>query len=82
MRPFSPAWFREEREAATRRWYLWPVSVALGAYLAGGLLWCLYKGFWAGAAFTGFALVAHVFLFAVPSRVGWKACRNARRTAT
>jgi uncharacterized membrane protein len=81
MRPFSPAWFRQERQAAARRWYLWPYSVALGLYFAGGVVWCLYKGFWAGAAFTAAALVGHIFLFAVPSRRASKARRATGRTA-
>jgi hypothetical protein len=58
-----------------------PNSLALGIYFAGGLVCCIYKGFWVDAAFTAAALSAHVFLVAIPSRRAWTARRASRRTA-
>lgn len=65
-----------------RRWYLWPFSLVLGIYFTGGLGWCLYKGFWTGAAFTSAVIVAHVYLFVIPSRGAWQAHRASRRAST
>ncbi len=78
MRPFSSEWWRHERRRA-RPWWLWPYSLALTAYFAGGLVWCLYKTLWLGATSTGLVLALHIPLFVVPSRAPWTAQRAAKR---
>jgi hypothetical protein len=78
MRPFSAAWWRKEQRRP-RQWWLWPYSMMLGIYFAGGFAWCVYKEFWSGAAFTGLVLAAHVHLFVRPSRASWVEHRVAKR---
>lgn len=78
MRPFSAAWFREQRAVVEARWYLWLVVVVFFIYGLGGFVWCVYNRWWVGAAFTTFWLVALVVLFG-PSRRGWQRRRAQRR---
>ncbi len=79
MRSFSSAWWRHELREG-RPWWLWPYSLALTVYFAGGLVWCLYKNFWLGAAFSGLVLTVHILLFVKPSRAPWTAHHAAKRT--
>jgi hypothetical protein len=78
MRPFTAAWFRQERAATAKRWYLWPYYLTLGVFMAGGIAWCVYKAYWSGVAFTSAVLTLHVLLFLMPTRAGWKAHQVAK----
>jgi hypothetical protein len=77
MRPFSSAWWRQERRAVEQRPYLWPGVVVLGLYGLGGLAWCLYNGWWTGAGFTAAWTTALLVLFG-PSRHGWQRRKEER----
>jgi hypothetical protein len=77
MRPFSTAWWRQERRSTEQRWYLWPVTLVLAVYGLGGFAWLIYNGWWAGAAFTAAWMTALVVMFA-PSRNGWRRRRQER----
>jgi hypothetical protein len=64
MRPFSTAWWRQERRSTEQRWYLWPVTLVLAIYGLGSFAWLIYNGWWASAAFTAAWMTALVVRFA------------------
>lgn len=77
VRSLCKSWWRQERQKTEQRWYLWPITLLLAAYGVGGLAWCLYNGWWAGAAFMTFWTTA-LIVMGSPSKVGWEHRKSAR----
>lgn len=60
------------------RWYVWPLTLGWAVFGVGGLIRCVYKGWWAAAVMTSLWLVA-LAVVAGPSHVAWKQRRHQQR---